>query len=581
MLNIIQKRFALSPKGAKDFMIGTLWTMVLNIALMLPAVYMFSFLNDYLFSVFDPLTVVEDRLWYYVLLGIGFMILMFVIAIVQYRSTFSSVYEESANRRISLAEKLRRLPLAFFGEKNLSDLTSTIMEDSTDLEHTFSHAVPQLFASILGISLMAVGLFFYNWHLSLALFWVVPCAVVVVLLSKKLQHREFLAGYQIKRDVSEHIQEGLETIQEIKSYHQEASYLRTVHASIDQYEKQLIKGELFVGGLVNTSQSFLKLGLVSVIIVGANLISAGTIDLFTYLVFLLVASRIYAPMGEVFNNLAALFFLDIRINRMNEMEALPVQQGSTKFAPAHFDIEFENVSFSYEEGKQVIQDVSFTARQGEITALVGPSGGGKSTCAKLAARFWDCDTGKIRLGGYDISEIDPETLLQHYSVVFQDVVLFNTSILENIRIGRRDASDQEVMHAAELAQCDEFVRNMPESYHTIIGENGETLSGGERQRISIARALLKDAPIVLLDEATASLDVENETRIQAAIAELIRDKTVLIIAHRMRTVAKADSIVVINGGILVEKGSHEQLVSKNGTYAKMWQLQQESAGWNI
>jgi ATP-binding cassette subfamily B protein len=581
MLNIIRKRFALSRKGAKDFVIGTLWTTIQNVSLMLPALYMFSFLDDYLSTVFGSSVKTGNGYWYYVLLGISFMLIMFMIAVFQYRSTYTTVYEESANRRISLAEKLRKLPLAFFGEKNLSDLTATIMEDCTDLEHTFSHAVPQLFASVLGVLLMAIGLFFYNWQLSLALFWVVPFAATIILISKKIQRKEFFTGYQIKREVSEHLQEGLETIQEIKSYQQEASYLKIVHTTIDRYEKQLIKGELFVGGLVNSSQSFLKLGLVSVIIVGADLIFLGSIDLFTYLVFLLVASRIYAPMGEVFNNLAALFFLDVRINRMNEMEALPIQQGSTVFEPEHYTIEFEHVSFSYEEGKQVIQDVSFAAKQGEITALVGPSGGGKSTCAKLSARFWDCDEGTIRLGGYDIGKIDPETLLEQYSVVFQDVVLFNTTVLDNIRIGRRDATDEEVIHAAELAQCDEFVRNMSQGYHTVIGENGETLSGGERQRISIARALLKDAPIVLLDEATASLDVENETKIQTAISSLIHDKTVLIIAHRMRTVAKADHIVVLEGGTLVEQGSHEKLLSKKGTYARMWKLQQESAGWKI
>lgn len=581
MLNIIRKRFALSHKGARDFVIGTFWTMVQNIALMLPAVYMFSFLEQYLDSVFDQSAYPSNGFWHYVLLGIGFMLIMFVISIVQYRSTYTTVYEESSNRRISLAEKLRKLPLAFFGEKNLSDLSSTIMEDCTDLEHTFSHAVPQLFASILGVALMAIGLFFYNWQLSLALFWVVPFASLVILVSKKIQNREFLAGYQIKREVTEHIQEGLENIGEIQSYQQEAAYLKTVHETIDRYEKQLIKGELFVGGLVNTSQSLLKLGLVSVIIVGVNLLIAQRIDLFTYLVFLLVASRIYAPMGEVFNNLAALFFLDIRINRMNEMENLPIQQGSTEFKPEHYTIEFDHVFFSYEEGKQVMQDVSFVAKQGEITALVGPSGGGKSTCAKLSARFWDCDKGTIRLGGYDISTIDPETLLKQYSVVFQDVVLFNTTVMENIRIGRRDASDEQVVQAAKLAQCDEFVQSMPQGYHTVIGENGETLSGGERQRISIARALLKDAPIVLLDEATASLDVENETKIQAAISSLIQEKTVLIIAHRMRTVAKADHIVVLEGGKVAEQGSHKSLLANQATYARMWTLQQESAGWNI
>jgi len=581
MLKTIQKRFALSRKGAKDFIKGTLITVLLNIALMLPAVYVFQFLDEYLKAVFDHSATVSNGILYYSLLGIGFMLIMFVVAIFQYRSTFTTVYDESANRRVSLAEKLRKLPLAFFGEKNLSDLTSTIMEDSTDLEHTFSHAVPQVFASVIGIFLMSIGLFIYNWKLSLALFWVVPFAAAIILLSKKMQHKEFSKGYHIKRNMSEKIQEGLETIQEIKSYNQESAYLKELNMAIDRYEHQLIKGELFVGGLVNASQSFLKLGLVSVIIVGANLIKSGSVDLFTYLVFLMVASRIYAPMSEVFNNLAALFFLDVRINRMNEMEAMPIQQGKDEFNPDHFDIVFENVTFSYQEGKQVMQNISFTAKQGEITALVGPSGGGKSTTAKLAARFWDVCEGRILLGGYDIRDIEPETLLKNYSVVFQDVVLFNASIMDNIRVGKRNATDEEVMRVAKQAQCDEFVSKMSEGYNTIVGENGETLSGGERQRISIARALLKDAPIVLLDEATASLDVENETKIQTAISELVRNKTVLIIAHRMRTVAKADKIVVLEEGSLVEEGTHDGLLSKNGTYAKMWNIQQESFSWNL
>ena len=581
MLDAIQKRFALSQKGAKDFIKGVLYTTLFNLALMLPAVFMFAFLDEYLHNVFDTSATISKGLWYYVLLGISFMLLMFVVAIFQYRSTYTTVYDESANRRIALAEKLRILPLAFFGERNLSDLTSTIMEDSTDLEHTFSHAVPQLFASIISILLFAIGLFIYNWQLSLALFWVVPVAAGVLLLSKRLQYKEFQSGYHIKRQVSEQIQEGLETIQEIKSYNQEIAYLDELNKIIDKYEKQLIHGELKVGILVNTAQSILKLGLASVIIIGANLIFSGSIDLFTYLIFLMVASRIYAPVNEVFNNLASLFYLDVRINRMNEMEALPVQHGKTEFHPENFDIAFDNVSFSYEEGKQVIQSVSFVAKQGEITALVGPSGGGKSTTAKLAARFWDVNKGTIYLGGYDIKEIEPETLLKNFSVVFQDVVLFNTSIMENIRIGKRNATDGEVVRVAKLAQCDEFVSKMPEGYSTIVGENGETLSGGERQRISIARALLKDAPIVLLDEATASLDVDNETKIQTALSALVRNKTVLIIAHRMRTVAKADQIVVLEEGKCIETGTHDQLVSRNGTYARMWRIQQESFNWSL
>lgn len=573
MFNILEKRFALTHKGAKDFTKGVFFTTLLDIVLMLPAVFVFLFLEDYIRPIINPSATITNGLWYYTLLGVIFMIVMWIIAKFQYKSTFTTVYDESANRRISLAEKLRKLPLAFFGEKNLSDLTSTIMEDSTELEHTFSHAVPQLFASVISLILIAIGMFFYNWQLALALFWVVPLAAMVLILAKRLLRQEFQVVYQRKRDVSEQIQEGLDAIQEIKSYNQENTYLNELQQNLNIYEKQLIKGELLAGGLVNTSQSLLKLGLASVIIVGIQLLSSGTIDLFMYLIFLVIASRIYSPVNEVFNNLAALFHLDIRINRMNQMEALPVQQGKTDYKPQNFDIVFKDVSFSYETGKQVLQNVSFTARQGEVTALVGPSGGGKSTSAKLSARFWDIDKGEILLGGYDISKIDPETLFQNYSVVFQDVVLFNSSVIDNIRLGRKNATDEEVIQIAKLAQCDEFISKMPDGYNTIIGENGETLSGGERQRISIARALLKDAPIVLLDEATASLDVENETKIQEGISELVRNKTVLIIAHRMRTVANANKIVVLENGRVAECGSPEDLKEQNGEFAKMLERQ--------
>ena len=491
MLNIIMRRLALSSKGAKDFLKGTAFTTLLNIALMLPALFLFLFLDDYLRPVIDPSETISKGIWYYAILGILFMLVTWVAARFQYRSTYTTIYEESANRRISLAEKLRKLPLAFFGEKNLSDLTSTIMSDNTELEHTFSHAVPQLFASIASIMLIATGLFFYHWRLSLALFWVVPVAVAVIFLSKKWQRKNNKLIYDKKRDVSEHIQEGLDTIQEIKSYSNEDKYIDELNIKLADYEKNLTRGELMTGVLVNSALGILKLGLASVIIFGARLLATGKADLFTYLIFLTVGSRVYEPVGEVFNNLAALFYLDIRINRMNEMEALPIQNGKSEFRPKNYDIVFDRVNFSYKENKQVLQDVSFTAKQGEITALVGPSGGGKSTSAKLAARFWDIDSGKILLGGEDINEIEPETLLQNYSVVFQDVVLFNTSVMENIRIGKRNATDEEVLRVAKLAQCDEFVSKMPDGYQTIIGENGETLSGGERQRISIARAFLK------------------------------------------------------------------------------------------
>ncbi len=573
MLDMIRQRFALSVKGAKDFCKGVFFTTLLDIALMLPAVFTFVFLEDSLRPILNPSGTIIHGIVYYIILALIFMVIMYVIALWQYQSTFTNVYEESANRRISLAEKLRKLPLAFFGEKNLSDLTSTIMDDCTDLEHTFSHAVPQLFASIISIILIAIGMFFYNWQLSLALFWVVPLALAILLIAKKKMHKDFGDNYLDKRNVSEHIQEGLEAVQEIKSYNQEVDYLKKLDEKIKKYEKSQTNGELMTGVLVNGAQSLLKLGLASVIIVGAKLLATGGVDLFTYLIFMVIGSRIYAPVSEVFNNLAALFFLDIRINRMNEMEALPIQQGATDFDPSDYSIEFNNVTFSYESGKQILKDVSFTAQQGEITALVGPSGSGKSTAAKLAARFWDIQSGKILLGRQDISRVEPETLLKNYSVVFQDVVLFNASIMDNIRIGRRNASDEEVIRAAQLAQCDEFVRRMVQGYKTVIGENGETLSGGERQRISIARALLKDAPIVLLDEATASLDVENETKIQTAISELVRNKTVLIIAHRMRTIANADKIVVLNNGNIAEMGTPDELKKKNGIFSQMVEKQ--------
>lgn len=577
MLETIKKRFALSTKGAKDFCKGVFFTTLLDIALMLPAVFMFLFLEDYLRPILTPSVSITHGIFYYIILGLIFMLIMYLIAVIQYRSTFTTVYDESANRRISLAEKLRKLPLAFFGEKNLSDLTATIMDDCTDLEHTFSHAVPQLFASLISILLIATGMFFYNWQLALALFWVVPVALAIILISKKKIRKDFGGNYQDKRAVTEQIQEGLDTIQEIKSYNQEEDYLEKLEHKLAQYEKTQTQGELLTGVFVNGSQSILKLGLASVIIVGANLLATESINLFTYLIFMVIGSRIYAPVSEVLNNLAALFYLDVRIDRMNEMEALPIQQGNTDFNPENYDINFDHVDFSYESGKQVLKNVSFTAKQGEITALVGPSGSGKSTAAKLAARFWDIQAGKIKLGGHDISQVEPETLLKSFSVVFQDVVLFNASIMDNIRIGKRDATDDEVIRAARLAQCDEFVNRMPEGYQTIIGENGETLSGGERQRVSIARALLKDAPIVLLDEATASLDVENETKIQAGISELVRNKTVLIIAHRMRTIANADKIVVLEKGSVAETGSPEILKIQKGIFSRMVDRQIASA----
>ena len=575
--SFLRRRFALSEKGARDFCRGVVWTTIFDIVLMLPAVFVFVFLDDTLRPLLGGTPSTGHGLAYYALLALAFMAVMYVVGVFQYRSTYTSVYDESANRRISLAEKLRRLPLAFFGEKNLSDLTATIMDDCTDLEHTFSHSVPQLFASLASIALIAVGMAFYCWQLAAALFWVVPVAMGILLLSNRSMRRSNTVNYKNKRAVTEVIQEGLDTIQEIKSYGQESRYTAKLDLAVDYYERVMTRGELMLGVLVNGSQSILKLGLATVVIAGAGLVAAGTVDVFTFLVFLVIGSRVYSPINEVLNNIAALSYLKIRINRMNEMERMPVQEGADIRINGNYDICFDNVNFSYETGKKVLNDVSFTARQGEITALIGPSGGGKSTAAKLAARFWDVNSGRITLGGVDISTIDPEALLRNFSVVFQDVVLFNASVIDNIRIGRRDATDEEVLRVARLACCDEFVSKLPDGYQTVIGENGQTLSGGERQRISIARALLKDAPVVLLDEATASLDVENETLIQAGISELVKNKTVLIIAHRMRTIANADKILVLGNGKIIEQGTPGELKARGGYFARMLTLQGEKA----
>ena len=573
MIKYFQNRFALSEKGAKDLRRGIAFSTLLNLALMLPPSYLFLFLMEYLEA---DSRIGQHTLWFYVLLAVVLMCVMFFISRWQYDSTYTTIYNESAQRRIGLAEKLRRLPLAFFGERNLSDLTSTIMEDCTSLEQIFSHAVPQLFASVLSMLIIAVSLFFYDWRLAAALFWVVPLALATLLLARRMMDRSFKQNYRVKRSVTEQVQEGLECIQEIKSYNGEAEYNRSFDNRLKAYEKELVNGELVAGSFVNLSAMLLKLGMPTVIVAGAWMLQHGDVSIFVYLAFLLISAMVYNPIQDVCNNLAILAFLDVRINRMKEMEAMPEQEGSKEVKMDNYDIEFRNVSFAYETEKQVLHNVSFTAKQGEVTALVGPSGGGKSTTAKLAARFWDIDGGKILLGGNDIAHIDPETLLRNYAVVFQDVLLFNASVADNIRIGKRDATDEEVRRVARLAQCDDFISRMPNGYNTIIGENGETLSGGERQRISIARALLKDAPVILLDEATASLDAENETKIQAGISELIQGKTVIIIAHRMRTVRNADHIVVLGGGTVIEQGAPEDLMAKGGEFARMVKLQQEN-----
>lgn len=576
MLKFIMKKYALSRQGAKDLVIATVSCVVHNLTLMLPVSLLYLLVSD-LYAGGIP----QNHLWIYIVGMIAAVLLILFSYRWVYGATYYATYKESSVRRISLAEKLRKLPLSFFGKRDLSDLTTTIMADCTTLEQSFSHWIPEFFGSMISTVIVAVCLFVFDWRLALAALWVLPVSLAIVAFSGKVQNWFTRRQTEAKLAVAEGIQEALETMRDLKSNNAEEKYLGGLDKKIDLQEKRMIASELGSALFVVPAGMILKLGIGTVALVGGMLLANGAITVLTFFLYLLVVSRLYDPLSSSLQNLAAIISTNIPIERMNEIENYPVQPGTADLKTNGYDIVFDNVSFAYNTGEQVLSGVSFTAKQGEVTALIGPSGGGKSTAARLAARFWDADGGKITLGGTDVKTVDPEKLLSAYSIVFQDVTLFNNTVMENIRIGRQNATDEEVLAAAREAQCDEFVEKLPEGYRTMIGENGSALSGGERQRISIARALLKDSPVILLDEATASLDAENETHIQRAISRLVKGKTVLIIAHRMRTVEGADKLVLLKDGKVAEQGSPEELLAKGGIYAKMCQLQQQSGEWRI
>ena len=576
MLKFIMKKYALSRQGAKDLVIATVSCVVHNLTLMLPVSLLYLLVSD-LYAGGVP----QNHLWIYIVgMAAAVLLILFSYRWV-YGATYYATYKESSVRRISLAEKLRKLPLSFFGKRDLSDLTTTIMADCTTLEQSFSHWIPEFFGSMISTVIVTVCLFIFDWRLALAALWVLPVSLAIVAFSGKVQNYFTRRQTEAKLAVAEGIQEALETMRDLKSNNAEEKYLKGLDKKIDLQEKRMIASELGSALFVVPAGMILKLGIGTVALVGGMLLASNAITVLTFFMYLLVVSRLYDPLSSSLQNLAAIISTNIPIERMNEIENYPVQPGTAELKTSGYDIVFDNVSFAYNTGEQVLSGVSFTAKQGEVTALIGPSGGGKSTAARLAARFWDADSGKITLGGTDVKTVDPEKLLSAYSIVFQDVTLFNNTVMDNIRIGRQNATDEEVLAAAREAQCDEFVEKLPEGYQTMIGENGSALSGGERQRISIARALLKDSPVILLDEATASLDAENETHIQRAISRLVKGKTVLIIAHRMRTVEGADKLVLLKEGKVAEQGSPEELLAKGGIYAKMCKLQQQSGEWRI
>ena len=576
MLTWLQRKYALSEQGAKDLIKGCIACAVQNISFFLPVSLLYLLVSDLMKG-----SIHGWRAAFYCVGSAMALGLIFLTTWFQYNATYFATYIESGVRRITLAEKLRRIPLSFFGKRDLADLTSAIMADCATLETAFSHFIPELAGSMISTILVAIGLFFADWRLALAVLWVLPIAFAIVIFSSRVQKALSRKQMHAKLACADGIQEFIESVRDLKANNAEGNYMSGLDRKINAVEKRAIISELTLAVFVVSAQMILKLGIVTVALAGSMLLIRGGLDVLTFFMFLLVVSRIYDPLSGALQNLAAIISTNTNIARMNEILNHPIQSGTDVLSNKGCDIVFDHVSFAYNTGETVLRDVSFTAKQGEVTALVGPSGGGKTTVSRLAARFWDINRGKITVGGMDVSKIDPETLMELYSIVFQNVTLFDNTILENIRIGKKGASDAEVIAAAKLANVDEFAEKLPDGWNSRIGENGCTLSGGERQRISIARAFLKEAPIILLDEATASLDVENETLIQSALSRLIQDRTVLIIAHRMRTVIGADKIVVLSDGRVADEGKPSELLNKRGIFYRQVALQQEANQWRL
>ena len=579
MIKKVQERFALTHLGAVNLIKACVSCTISYLAIAMSIGVLYYFTCDVLEMLYGSSNTILYSM--YLIEFVIVVILIFIAHYIQYNMTFYNTYKESARLRIRVAEKLRKFPLMFFSKRDLSDLTTTILSDVTGMEQALSHFIPEFFGSIASTLLLSISMFFFDFRMALAAVWCVPVSFLLVVLAKRKLSNAGFKDRQKQLVRTEKIQETLETIRDLKANHYTQQYLNVVDQVIDDCEKSQIKTELTNALFVVSSQLILKLGIATVVIYGVTSLINQTIDLKVFMLFLIVASRLYDPLSGTLQNLAAIISCDPKIARLNEIENYPLQTGEEKFEPSNYDIEFKNVSFEYQTKKKVLEDVSFVAKQNEITALIGNSGGGKTTCASLAARFYELNEGVIKIGGIDISTVDPEILLSKFSIVFQEVVLFNNTILENIRIGKKDATDEEVMEAAQKAFCDEFVEKLPDGYNTVIGENGSKLSGGQRQRISIARAILKDAPIILLDEASASLDVESETFVQKALSRLIANRTVIMIAHRMRTIANASKLIVLEDGHVVEQGTPEQLLRKEGVYQRMVDLQKMSNEWKL
>lgn len=567
MVSYFMKKYAMSEKGALNLKKAIFSHTLVNLTKLFAPMIAFMFLFQYI-GILKSIESYNFTSVHYIALIVVMMIVMFLIARWDYVRLYTNVYNESANSRIELAERLKKLPLSYFGKRDLADLAETMMNDMNLYETIFSHAVPHIYSTAISTSIIALMLIFYNWKLALAALWVIPISILIIFLSKKSQKKIVQGWIDDNRKVFDNLQENIEQIEQIKSYNLEDRMLNDFFEKLNASTKQKTKGEVVAGTLTGIATAILKLGIISVAVIGVNMLMAGEVSVLVYIAFLMLTASIYLPIEGIITFMSMIVMLDAVVGRIKEIKTMPVQEGKKDIDIKNYDIEFKDVYFGYDD-YSVINGVSFTAKQGEITALIGSSGSGKTTLTKLAARFWDIDKGKILIGGEDIGKIDPETLFKNFSIVFQDVILFNSSIKDNIKIGKKDATDEEIIRAAKIARCYEFIDKMPDGIDTVIGENGQRLSGGERQRISIARAILKDAPIILLDEATASLDVENESLIQEALSELIKEKTAIVIAHRLRTIRNANKIVLLNAGKIEAIGTDEELCKSSEFYKAM------------
>ncbi len=574
----------LTDKGYSDLKKAIAACTLTNLSLMLPFVVTIQIFVELLKPLMGQ-EIVWTNMW--ILLGAGVIgaVLVFLASKYDYKKTYVTSYIEAETTRITVAERIRKLPMSFFNTKGLSDLTTNIMADVSTTEHVLSHIIPQLCANAISITIVCTLLAIFDWRMALAIFFTLPLACAVIWGSKRSQNRLSEKVVVAKLKASDQVQEYLDGIKVIKACGLSGAKFSALDDALRMLKKLAIKMEFVTGVFVTGAQMLLQAGVGITVFVGTYLLTGGQIALIPLLMFFVIVVRIYGPILVEFTLLPELFHHRIATKRMRTLMTTPIMEGDTQKQLTHWNIDFENVSFSYNaqtpQEDMVIKNMTMSIPSNAITALVGPSGSGKSTISRLIARFWDVNKGTIKVGGVDVKTLDPEHLMSYMSFVFQDVVLFNDTVYNNIRIGNMDASETEVLAAAKAACCDEFVRNLPDGYQTMLGENGCTLSGGERQRISIARALLKNAPIVLLDEATASLDPENEVLIQQAISKLIAGKTVIVIAHRLRTVAGADKIIVLDEGRLVEEGTHDTLMKKRGLYERLYRIQHESLGWSV